>query len=1207
VTIGWWWRWVLMGVLVLGACSDFGGGESGRPLRSGSGPERSPVAKTVDLTDLAAGARRSFRATGTEFEATGPRHRGVLHGRALVVTAARRRSDPVGPAGLKVELDEVRRGSVRVAGSDAEPTRLRPDGSLATELGASRQIHRNTADGVELSWEFDRPPGTAGDLVVRVRVTGQTFVSANGTGLHFRDQRSGLGTRYGHGTWIDGAGKKTHIPATFRDDLIELSVPHGVAASSTYPAVLDPLISPEFGIDQPMPGDPPYYAWDIAVARAGQTYLVVWRDERIYDSRGFYGARIDAATGQLLDPTGFPIAYSVHSPSLTHELLDYVLASNGQEFLFVWREARGSEIQARQSSLYARRIRTDGTMLDGPLTGGGIPIATALQEGDTLAAAYFDESQYWVTWLGGTALRGTRLHAQTAELLQGTPDSAGVVLMPRLIANVAFAKDASSVLVVHGSQFKRFSPDGTALDAAPRLFSWQPGTTTPLTGWVTAGFDGTNYVVVQAGRMLSRIEPDGTVLDPPDDFNLLPGGIELCEGGYSALGSARLVLRPGVSLLLGIGFNEDFRGSRIDTALGTLLDGPVGTHCGKALPLLTRDPVVSLGLADGPDGFLAAIGNHARRFDFNLDPVGQTGLATGTASPQDGASVASNGTDYLVAWLDARSESGDTDVYAARIRADGTVLDPIAFPLSTVRAEASSVAVASNGTDYMVTWLTPGTNSRHRIRGTRVSAAGIMLDGTPGSDGVVLDQTSSGDEYRDVAIGSDGTNYLVVWNRVRATSRPWEVQGVRFDSSGTPLDGGRRLAIANDSNVDGYNVHVVADRAPDPTRRTYLVAWEEEESASIRYQRIVRAARVRSALGVHVGEVTLSTIGQDARFPAIASDGTDFLVGWQQPVRKPNGSNFESDKDILAARISALDGLVSDAGGRAVGASTKEAESATFAHNGRHYWASWVEHKPREVDQSFFNDPSIMAIRLDSSGATLDGSPQAGAFPVGTYPFAYGTTNRVRIASNGAGKVLAVYTAFDERATARQRRVLARFLEDTPEEIDGGIVYQPDAAPDTGTHADAADASDAGAGDAAGNDAPPSGGAAGAGGQGGSSTGGTGAIGTGGTGGASGAAGAGGVVGAAGSAGAAGSLAGGAGGTPGDAGAKDSGSAGTRNDPPQSPSSDESDGCGCRVESRPESSGLGVLLIAALFGLARARRRRAARRSADPITPTTSP
>ena len=67
------------------------------------------------------------------------------------------------------------------------------------------------------------------------------------------------------------------------------------------------------------------------------------------------------------------------------------------------------------------------------------------------------------------------------------------------------------------------------------------------------------------------------------------------------------------------------------------------------------------------------MGNHGRRFAHDFTLLGPAVRATATANQQREAEVASNGTDYLVAWLDYRADSGDSDVFAARIAADGTI------------------------------------------------------------------------------------------------------------------------------------------------------------------------------------------------------------------------------------------------------------------------------------------------------------------------------------------------------------------------------------------------------------------------------------------------------------------------------------------------------------------------------------------------------
>ena len=197
-----------------------------------------------------------------------------------------------------------------------------------------------------------------------------------------------------------------------------------------------------------------------------------------------------------------------------------------------------------------------------------------------------------------------------------------------------------------------------------------------------------------------------------------------------------------------------------------------------------------------------------------------------------------------------------------------------------------------------------------------------------------------------------------------------------------------------------------------------------------------------------------------------------------------------------------------------------------LAHNGRHYWASWAEY-------SNAPESTLVAMRVDSAGATLDGPASTGAFLIGPNYYFFGEKNQVRVAANNAGKVLAVFRTFDERPNARQMRIRARFLEDTPAEIEGGIGY-PETQPEAGNPPDAGDASiepDASTGGTAGSAGTDSG-AGGSAGDGSSDDSSGGASGTAGT---AGAAGAGGTAGASGASGDAGST--GAGNVPGTGGA----------------------------------------------------------------------
>src|SRR5262249_19219170 len=103
-----------------------------------------------------------------------------------------------------------------------------------------------------------------------------------------------------------------------------------------------------------------------------------------------------------------------------------------------------------------------------------------------------------------------------------------------------------------------------------------------------------------------------------------------------------------------------------------------------------------------------------------------------TAKDNDEASpfVTSNGTNWLVVWQDSRNVTNGTDIYGVRVSYDGAPLDPAAIPISTQPGFEMAPAVASAGGDYLVVWMDdrnfgyPFTD----IYGARVRSDGIVLD-----------------------------------------------------------------------------------------------------------------------------------------------------------------------------------------------------------------------------------------------------------------------------------------------------------------------------------------------------------------------------------------------------------------------------------------------------------------------------------------------
>jgi len=168
---------------------------------------------------------------------------------------------------------------------------------------------KNSENGVEQSWKFAKKPQFSGDLEIFVSVEGLQYVGETKNGLHFADSKTKLGIKYSNATWIDAKGTKTEVKSIWENGKIKLSVPKNIAENSTYPAVLDPVIGPEFGMDEPVYGSlgtqqSPKITFD------GTNYLVVWQD-----SRGIHGTRV-SKDGVVLDANGIAITGSGLSPAI---------------------------------------------------------------------------------------------------------------------------------------------------------------------------------------------------------------------------------------------------------------------------------------------------------------------------------------------------------------------------------------------------------------------------------------------------------------------------------------------------------------------------------------------------------------------------------------------------------------------------------------------------------------------------------------------------------------------------------------------------------------------------------------------------------------------------------------------------------------------------------------------------------------------------
>jgi hypothetical protein len=263
--------------------------------------------------------------------------------------------------------------------------------------------------------------------------------------------------------------------------------------------------------------------------------------------------------------------------------------------------------------------------------------------------------------------------------------------------------------------------------------------------------------------------------------------------------------------------------------------------------------------------------SQGREWDINgaiVTPAGAVStrfpIVGGTAW-QLAPSIGFDGTNALVAW-DHRS-SGFNHVYAARVTPAGTVLPGGPVRVLDTSGDSSSSAVAFGGGNFLVVGTHFRLDSGDEVHAARVSPEGARVDAAPGG----LSRGAPAQVSARVAWAGDRA--LVVWSAWDGVF--WDIQGLRFDAAGRPLDA--EPFVISDALFNQTEPDVVSDGTD------FLVVWNDDRNDFSGFERDIHGARVTAAGEVQDPQGIPIAAGGSLyrrRSPLVAFNGQSYVVGW---------------------------------------------------------------------------------------------------------------------------------------------------------------------------------------------------------------------------------------------------------------------------------------------------------------------------------------
>lgn len=867
---------------------------------------------------------------------------------------------------------------------------------LLSSSGGMVEHFEAANDGVAVTWVFPEPLPGGGPIDITASVDGLNYAGQTDLGTHFADN-SGVARVYvGQAEAVDSLGNRWALTTSAgAGGTLRVEVPEAVQDEAVFPLVVDPMIGPEFGVDNPVSTAAFGNQQNAAITCGSGMYFVTWQDNRNSANTGtdIYGARVSNA-GAILDPFGIGICTTGTAQGKSS------VAVSVTTFLVTWVDGRlgGNDI-------FGARVSSTGTVLD-PL---GLAIsfdpAQNLKANPSVAGG---PGGFFATWednrpsLAFTQIFGARVSAAGAILDPlgiNVCTNAANQLHPTVVCNsnsyfVAWEDYRNNGTTLADIYCGRVGTNGIPMDTnGVALCTVTNNQTTPA----AANNHGTVLVAWRDQRVSKNRTNDiyGTLVNFTNGtINVLDtNGFAICSNGVST-NPAVCALTNGFLAVWVDGRQKaisgaDIFGARVDTN-GNVLDVngiAICTNTGNQLtPAVAGNSseavVVWTDPRNSADAGNDIYGARVSMLGVLEDPSGI--LVSKSGSEESSPAVAFNGTNYLVVWQDERNfMTNSADILGARVSAAGAVLDLHGIDVCTQPGAQQHPSVgASSGGEFLVAW----EDSRNLafdgvdIYGTRVTGAGAVMDPA----GLAL--SASADDKLAPSVSGNQSTFLVAWN---------DTQDVTFANTpgiyGTLVSQGGSI-----SNPGGFAIAAYSGNEMSPSIAAnfnqFLVAFEDSSGPDVFAARVANNGTV---LDPGVARLQLGFNGTEFT-PAAASLGTNYLVAWA------DSRNLNSD--IYAARVMD-DGTTPDSnpgppisGFPVANSLNNEINPAVAADvNTGTYVVAWQ-------DQGATDGNDLFSARIGTNGTVLD----TWVVPL------QGTADRTtpQLAYGGAGKFLLVSEAF---------------------------------------------------------------------------------------------------------------------------------------------------------------------------------------------------